>query len=118
MYVWGGVGGRQYSTHCKSLRDVRTCSLASFCEEKLPQRQRSFASGAPSTTVRSLRELQWSPSPAVAGAERASALTTRSASEFYPGRGANWQSPLRYPLTTCFCLPSSKNKGRRNAGKR
>jgi hypothetical protein len=39
-------------------------------------RQRSSASGAPSTTVRSLRELQWSPSPAVAGAEGGGALPT------------------------------------------
>ncbi len=33
------------------------------------RRQRRSESGAPSTTVRSLRELQWSPSPAIAGAE-------------------------------------------------
>jgi hypothetical protein len=32
-------------------------------------RQRSSESSAPSTTVRSLRELQWSPSPAIAGAD-------------------------------------------------
>ena len=60
------------------------------------------------------------PPPRFAGADGASdpALTTRSASEFYPGRGANWGSPLRYPLlATCFCLPSNK-KGRRNAGRR
>jgi hypothetical protein len=36
------------------------------------QRQHHVESGAPSTTVRSLRELQWSPSPAIAGAEGAS----------------------------------------------
>jgi len=35
----------------------------------LQRQQRSDESGAPSTTVRSLRELQWSPSPAIAGAE-------------------------------------------------
>src|ERR1700722_2086824 len=33
-------------------------------------RQRSSDSCAPSTTVRSLRELQWSPSPAIAVAEK------------------------------------------------
>jgi hypothetical protein len=38
------------------------------------QRQRSSESCAPSTTVRSLRELQWSPSPAIAGADGASDL--------------------------------------------
>ena len=53
------------------------------------------------------------PPPANAGAERASALTTRSASELDPWRGANWKSPLRYPsLATCFFLPSSKRGGR------
>jgi hypothetical protein len=51
----------------KSLGDVRTCSLASSCEEYFLQRKRSSASCAPSTTVRSLRELQWSPSPASRG---------------------------------------------------
>ena len=49
-------------------------SLASSCSENFQQRQRSSASSAPSTTVRSLRELQWSPSPAIAGADGASAL--------------------------------------------
>jgi hypothetical protein len=49
-------------------------SLESSCERNLLQRQRSPASGAPSTTVRSLRELQWSPSPATAGADGARAL--------------------------------------------
>ena len=39
-------------------------------------------------------------------------LTTRSALEFYQWRGANWQSPLRYPpLATCFCLPSKRRGG-------
>src|SRR5580692_831285 len=38
------------------------------------QRQQNSESGAPSTTVRSLRELQWSPSPAIAGADGASDL--------------------------------------------
>jgi hypothetical protein len=33
------------------------------------RRRRSDESPAPSTTVRSLRELQWSPSPAIAGAD-------------------------------------------------
>jgi hypothetical protein len=48
------------------------------------QRQRSSASCAPSTAVRSLRELQWSPSPANAGADGASdpVLATRTAPEF------------------------------------
>jgi hypothetical protein len=39
-----------------------------------PQRKRSCASGAPSTTVRSLRELQWSPALAFAGVDGASDL--------------------------------------------
>ena len=41
------------------------------------RRRSSFvAACAPSTTVRSLRELQWSPSPAIAGAESGGALAT------------------------------------------
>ena len=63
------VEGAQDSTRRKSLRDVRTCSLAYSCSENFLQRKRSSTPGAPSTTVRSLRELQWSPSPAIAGAE-------------------------------------------------
>jgi hypothetical protein len=68
-------------------------------------RQRSSASGAPSTTVRSLRELQWSPSPAIAGADGASALVlaTQSGSEFCR------------PKPRIFCLQN--NKGRRSAEK-
>jgi hypothetical protein len=45
-------------------------------------------------------------------------LTTRSASEFYPWRAANWERPLSQSLlATCFCLPSSK-EGRQNADRR
>jgi hypothetical protein len=109
------VEGAQDSTRRKSLDDVQTCPLAISCEENLPQRQRSLESGAPSTTVRSLRELQWSPSPANAGADGASglALTTRSASELDQWRGANATNLLRYPpLATCFFLPSAKRGGR------
>src|ERR1700688_22517 len=40
-------------------------------------------------------------------------LTTRSASETYQWRGANWRNLLRYPpLATCFSLPSAKRGGR------
>jgi hypothetical protein len=53
------------------------------------------------------------PLPRFAGAERASVLTTRSASEFYQWRGTNAANPLRYPPpATCFFLPSSKRGGR------
>ena len=99
------VEGAQDSTRRKNLRDVQTCSLASSCNENLLQRKRSSDSGAPSTTVRSLRELQWSPSPAIAGAEGASALilAAHSASEFCR------------PKPPIFCL--QKNKGRRSAEK-
>jgi hypothetical protein len=41
---------------------------------KLFRRKRNVEASAPSTTVRSLRELQWSPSPAIAGADGASDL--------------------------------------------
>jgi hypothetical protein len=43
------------------------CSLASSCDGNFLLRKRSREAGAPSTTVRSLRELQWSPSPASRG---------------------------------------------------
>ncbi len=46
------------------------------------QRQRSGTASAPSTTVRSLRELQWPPSPAIAGAESNRVLAARCAPEF------------------------------------
>src|SRR5580658_3016477 len=58
------------------------------------------------------------PLPRFAGAERASVLATRSASEFDQWRGANAADLLRYPpLATCFFLPSSK-EGRQNADRR
>jgi hypothetical protein len=58
------------------------------------------------------------PPPLSRGRKKRSVLTTRSASEFYPWRGANWETPLRYPpLATCFFLPSSK-EGRQNADRR
>jgi hypothetical protein len=44
------------------------------------QQHQHVESGAPSTTVRSLRELQWSPSPAIAGAERKAIAFSRRAS--------------------------------------
>jgi hypothetical protein len=76
------VEGAQDSTLRKRVGDLQTFSLARFFlrrefsakKTKLRKRKRSSASGAPSTTVRSLRELQWSPSPAVAGADGASSL--------------------------------------------
>ena len=53
------------------------------------------------------------PPPLSRGRMREGILTTRSASEFYPWRGANWESPLRYPPpATCFFLPSAKRGGR------
>ena len=71
----------------------------------LHQRQRSGSASAPSTTVRSLRELQWSPSPAIAGADGASALVLAAHSR---PRFADQSHEF-------FCL--QKNKGRRSAEK-
>src|ERR1700683_1823345 len=87
------------------------CSLL-LANRIFPQRKRSSASGAPSTTVRSLRELQWSPSPAIAGAERGGALATRQRLRSMPGRGANWRKSSPFiAFTLCFSLPSQKKKG-------
>ena len=55
--------GAQNSAQCKRPKFARAY-------EPVLQQQKSGKSCAPSTTVRSLRELQWSPSPAIAGAER------------------------------------------------
>jgi hypothetical protein len=76
---------------------------SSLVQSDFLQRQRSSASCAPSTTVRSLRELQWSPSPAFAGAESIRVPATPSASGFCR------------PKPLVFCL--RKNKGRRSAEK-
>src|SRR6202035_1728777 len=56
-------------------------SPESSCEENLLQRQQNSESGAPSTTVRSLRELQWSPSPASRG-RKVISFSRRRAPEF------------------------------------
>jgi len=70
------------------------------------QRQRSSASRAPSTTVRSLRELQWSPSPASRGRKKRSdpqcqtanpAMTTQNcipAMRFASGSSFTFQKSL------------------------
>src|ERR1700689_4514180 len=87
-------------------------SLASSCNENFLQRKRSSGSSAPSTTFRSLRELQWSPSPAIAGAERRSALATRSASEFYPWRGAKPETCFAIHSPLAFFFPPKRRGGR------
>ena len=90
-------------------------SPVSSCEEKLRRRQRSSASGAPSTTVRSLRELQWSPSPACAGAERGGARDA-SASELDAWRSAIGEKHLHSSLSPfAFLFP---HKRRREAERR
>ena len=68
-------------------RFFSTRERSNFIAVILLHRQRSSQSRAPSTTVRSLRELQWSPSPAIAVAEKCArplvttaspAMTTRN----------------------------------------
>jgi hypothetical protein len=88
-------------------------SLASSCEENLPQRKRSSKSSAPSTTVRSLRELQWSPSPASRGRKEPAFSQRDLRRSFIHGEARIERKPLRYPpLATCFSLPSAKRGGR------
>src|SRR6202044_2831489 len=74
---------------------------------KLLRRKRNVEARAPSTTVRSLRELQWSPSPAIAGAEGASDRVL--AAPFAPEVCSKNES------NCCF---ASEQKGRRSAGRR
>ena len=76
------------------------------------RRKRSSASSAPSTTVRSLRELQWSPSPRYRGGGKGRRSRDASASELDARRSAIWRktSPL-IAFTLCFFLPSQKKKG-------
>jgi len=57
------VEGAQDSTQCRQFKESSAPTMIAL------QRQRRGESSAPSTMVRSLRELQWSPSPAIAGAE-------------------------------------------------
>src|SRR5580704_18230291 len=57
------VEGARDSTRPRRFKAISAATLIAL------QRLRSGESGAPSTTVRSLRELQWSPSPAIAGAD-------------------------------------------------
>jgi hypothetical protein len=70
----GGGGGAGFDV-ARKLPSCVDIKLGRFLSSKRSssaavirlQRKRSSASGAPSTTVRSLRELQWSPSPASRG---------------------------------------------------
>ncbi len=93
-------------------------SLASSCGENAPQaHNEALHRRAPPPRFARCASSS-GPSPSSGRAESDSVLTTRSASEFYQWRGANWESPLRYPpLATCFCLPSYK-EGRQNADRR
>src|SRR5579862_2403489 len=58
--------GRGTQSERRQFKEISTPTLTAL------RRQRRGESCAPSTTVRSLRELQWSPSPAFAGAESVS----------------------------------------------
>jgi hypothetical protein len=71
------------------------------------QRQQHVESGAPSTTVRSLRELQWSPSP-LRGGGRCEQARSRGALR------ARVLQQERKPLMFRLQI----NKGRRSAGRR
>jgi hypothetical protein len=71
------------------------------------QQHQHVESRAPSTTVRSLRELQWSRSPAIAGAEGAN-------DRVLAARCTRVLQQERKPLMFCLQI----NKGRRSAGRR
>jgi hypothetical protein len=80
-------------------------SLVSRCCENFLQRKRSSGSGAPSTTVRSLRELQWSPSPASRGRKGEASSQRDPRRSFIQGearigkvRFAIHHSPLAFPF--------------------
>jgi hypothetical protein len=89
----GGAGGDEILTttgnhRCKIHSNVFQQANKKLIAVLVLQRQRLVTASAPSTTVRSLRELQWSPSPAIAvaddlarprGAKRASAVATTKA---------------------------------------
>jgi hypothetical protein len=106
----GGGAGLNAARKLPSCVDIR---LARFLSNKRSssaavmrlQRQQSSASGAPSTTVRSLRELQWSPSPASRGRMvRALVLATHPRPRL-ADQSHEFTSPQR-------------NEGRRSAGRR
>ena len=89
-----------------------------FCEKNSLQRKRSSASGAPSTTVRSLRELQWSPSPASAGAERGGGLATRRRLRLMLGEARLEKLVSTHRLHPLLFSSLTKEEGKRNADKR
>ena len=62
---WRGRRPRRFANASATSEHFR--APASSHNENFLRRKRSGESGAPSTTVRSLRELQWSPSPASRG---------------------------------------------------
>jgi hypothetical protein len=64
------VEGARASTPCRRFKDIAAPTLIAL------RRQRCGESGAPSTILRSLRELRRSPSPAIAVAENEAVLAT------------------------------------------
>ena len=110
---WKGRGRRRHfddagcTLTTRSIESFHSENYSSLLGGTVLQRQRSSASSAPSTTVRSLRELQWSPFPRFAGAEvRALAFSQRGPRRsFIQGeeqigkvRFANRYSPLAFPF--------------------
>ena len=111
------VEGAQASTRRKSLDGVQTSSLARFfLRRNLQQRKRSSESRAPSTTVRSLRELQWSPSPASRGRKGGGVLATRQRLSVMPGEVRIGETHLH--SSPLLFSSFTKEEGRRNADKR
>ena len=107
---WKGRGPRRdfddarSSADCELDESFHALSGSNLSAFTVLQQQQNSESCAPSTTVRSLRELQWSPSPASRGRKE-----KRSRS-----RGALAPEVFR-PKPRIFCL--RKNKGRRSAEK-
>ena len=113
---FGAVEGAQDSTRRKSLRDVQTFRSLLLRRESSCNDNEAPNSCAPSTTVRSLRELQWSPSPASRGRMvRAIPFSRRSPRPSF-ARPLRKERHCTDSLTEQTGDPSSfVRKGRRNA---
>jgi hypothetical protein len=93
------VEGAQASTRRKSLRDVRTCSLASSCEENLPQRKTKLRVRRPLHHGSLAARAPVVPLPRFAGADGASALVL----------AAHWRP--RFADQATKLLPPNKIRG-------
>src|SRR5580704_13786273 len=110
---WRGFEDAGGMLTISSIESFHFANYSSLFGGTVLQRQRSVESCAPSTTVRSLRELQWSPPPLSRGRMvRAISFSQRDPRRRYvPGEVRIERSSLRYSLRSiratlanCVCI--------------